>query len=116
MVNTGVFPHLFSGCETVHISLSMFQKVRGRLNSAILGPLTRSSHLLSPIFSSGSTYEQFLYVFKTRLSPLRATIMAFQEDIRDLWNSFKDIDFQADVRPLGMLHVGLQHLRVEARG
>ena len=95
VVNRGVFPQLFAGCESVHISLSVFKKVRGRLNSAILGPSTRSSHILSPILASKTAYEPFLYVFRTRLSSIRATIMAFQEDLEDLWNSFRDIDFQA---------------------
>ena len=95
VVNRGVFPQLFAGCESVHISLSVFKKVRGRLNSAILGPSTRSSHILSPILASKTAYEPFLYIFRTRLSSIRATIMAFQEDLEDLWNSFRDIDFQA---------------------
>ena len=30
VVNTGVFPQLFAGCESVHISLSTLKKVRGR--------------------------------------------------------------------------------------
>ena len=125
VVNTGVFPQLFAGCESVHISLSTLKKVKDRLNSAILGPSTRSSHILSPILASKTTYEPFLYVFKTRLSSLRATIMAFNEDLRELWTSFKDVDFQAQqtkiLGPLGCFLWGcsvlgwqaLDHLQVK---
>ena len=82
----GSFPQFFSGCECVHISLSTFRKVRGRLNSTILGPRTYSSHMLSPIHSSNFTYAPFIYAFKTRLSYLRAAILAFREDLVDLWS------------------------------
>ena len=77
VVNQGVFPMIFSGCETLHISLSNFRTIRARLNVAVMGRGSTSSHLLTPLFASGESYEPFLYVFRSRLASLRSCIISF---------------------------------------
>ena len=58
VVRQGIFPTLFSGCETVHVWLSTFRTIRARLNSAVLGKGSISSHLLSPSIMNSS----FMYL------------------------------------------------------
>ena len=77
--NQGVFPMLFSGCETLHISLSNLRTIRARLNVAVMGRGSVSSHLLSPLLASSETYEPFLYIFKNRLTSLRSCLISFGE-------------------------------------
>ena len=62
-----VFPQLFAGCESVHISLSTFQRFRGKLNVAIHTFKSTGSHYLSPLVTHLHNYEPFLYVFRARL-------------------------------------------------
>ena len=95
VIRQGVFPQLFSGCETFHISLSTFKKFRAKLNVEVHGKKTRGSHYLSPIFTHLLDYEPFLYVFVTRLSSLRSTVMSFQTPAREAWNYARNFDLNA---------------------
>ena len=95
VIRQGVFPQLFSGCETFHISLSTFKKFRAKLNVAVHGKKTRGSHYLSPIFTHLLDYKPFLYVFATRLSSLRSTVMSFQTPAREAWNYARSFDLNA---------------------
>ena len=95
VIRQGVFPQLFSGCETFHISLSTFKKFRAKLNVAVHGKATRGSHYLSPIFTHLMDYEPFLYVFTTRLSSLKSTIMSFRTPAREAWNYACNLDLNA---------------------
>ena len=79
VVNQGVFPVLFSGCETLHASLSNLRTIRARLNVAVIGRGSVSSHFLSPLLASAETYEPFLYIFKNRLTSLRSCLVSFGE-------------------------------------
>ena len=85
VIRRGIFPQLFASCETVHISLSNFRRLRGKLNTVVHGPKTHSSHYLSPLFTSPDDYEPFIYVFRTRLSSLKAMAMSFDPDLAELW-------------------------------
>ena len=67
---------IFSGCETVHVSLSTFGTIRACLNVAVLGKGFVSSHLLSPFFVAQDNSEPFLYIFQTRLSSLRSSLLS----------------------------------------
>ena len=86
-----VFPQLFAGCQSVHISLSTFQRFRGKLNVAIHTFKSTGSHFLSPLVSHRHDYEPFLYVFRTRLSALRATCISFGSDLDSLWDAFTEV-------------------------
>ena len=68
---------LFSGCETLHISLSNLRTTSARLNVAVMGRGSVSSHLLSPLLASAETYEPLLYIFKNRLTSLRSYLVSF---------------------------------------
>ena len=94
-VRSVVFPQLLSGCESVHVSLASLTKIRGKLNCAVHGGKTRSSHRLSPLFTWSQDYEPFLYIFGTRLSTLKAMVASFQHDVREVWNSACSIDLNA---------------------
>ena len=95
VIRQGVFPQLFSGCRTFHISLSTFKKFRAKLNVAVHGKKTRGSHYLSPVFTHLLDCEPFLYVFATRLSSLRSTVMSFQTPAREAWNYARNFDLNA---------------------
>ena len=88
----GIFPQVFSGVETVHVSLSTLKKFRAKLNVAMVGRKSQSSHFLTPLFTSGTNYEPFLYIFRTRISNLRSTLLSFSVDINQLWNDLCNID------------------------
>ena len=90
-----VFPQLLSGCESVHVSLSSLTNIRGKLNCAVHGGKTRSSHRLSPLFTWSEDYEPFLYIFNTRLSTLKAMVASFQHDISEVSNSACDVDLNS---------------------
>ena len=94
-VRSVVFPQLLSGCESVHVSLSSLTKIRGKLNCAVHGGKTRSSHRLSPLFTWNQDYEPFLYIFATRLSTLKAMVASFQYDVHEVWNAACDTDLNA---------------------
>ena len=96
VIRQGVFPQLFSGCETFHISLSTFKKFRAKLNVAVHGKKTRGSHFLSPLFTHGMDYEPFLYVFRTRLASLRSTVLSFTTPVWDTWNYAAHLDLNAN--------------------
>ena len=85
-------PQLFAGVQSVHVSLSMLKRVRGKFNVAVHSAKTAASHFLSPIFTAKDDYEPFLYIFRTRLSALRATILSFQVDAAEHWNSLQEVD------------------------
>ena len=86
-----VFPQLFAGCQSVHISLSTFQRFRGKLNVAIHSFRSTGSHFLSPLVTHRNNYEPFLYVFHARLSALRATCISFGSEVHPLWNALIDV-------------------------
>ena len=88
-----ILPMIFSGCETVHISLSTFRTIRAKLNTAVLGRWTCSSHLLSPLFATQTVYEPFLYVCKTRLASLRMSALSFGDcQVLETWNWVRRIN------------------------
>ena len=91
-----VLPQLFAGVQSVHVSLSMLKRIRGKFNVAIHSAKTAASHFLSPLFTSKDDYEPFLYIFRTRLSALRATLLSFRTDVTTHWNSFVGIDLVAN--------------------
>ena len=62
------------------------------LNVAVHSAKTAASHFLSPIFTAKDDYEPFLYIFRTRFSALRATLLSFQADVTEHWNSLVDVD------------------------
>ena len=95
VIRQGVFPQLFSGCETFHVSLSTLKKFRAKLNVAVHGKKTRSSQYLSPSFSYVLDYEPFLYIFGARLSTLKSTIFSFQTSAQQAWNHARQIDLNA---------------------
>ena len=90
-----VFPQLLSGCESVHVSLSSLTKIRGKLNCAVHGGKTRSSHRLSPLFTWTEDYEPFLYIFHTRLGTLRSMVASFHYDVTEIWNSMYQVDLNS---------------------
>ena len=101
-INRVVFPQLFAGCPSVHISLSTFQRFRGKLNVAVHSWKSIGSHFLSPLVTHSVNYEPFLYVYRTRLSALRATNLAFDTSTRDLWNSLAHVSLvEAQTQILG---------------
>ena len=95
VVRRGIFPQIFASCETVHISLSNFRRLRVKLNTVVHGPKTHSSHYLSPLFTSQDDYEPFLYVFKARLASLKAMAMSFDPRLNETWMKYWDVDLNA---------------------
>ena len=92
VIRRGIFPQIFASCETSHISLSCFRRLRGKLNVVMHGSKTHSSHYLSPLLTSQQNYEPFLYVFSARLSALKATLLSFGSDVSAVWMLYKDLD------------------------
>ena len=93
VVVRGVMPMIFAGCATVHVSLSTFRTIRAKMNTAVLGRWTSSSHLLSPLFASNTAYEPFIYVLRTRLASLRMCILSFGGlQIQESWNWVRLLD------------------------
>ena len=82
VVLRGVMPMTFSGCETVHVSLSTFSTIRAKMNTVVLGRWSSSSHLLSALFATKTVYEPLIYVLRTRLASLRMCISVL--DLRKL--------------------------------
>ena len=105
VIRRGIFPQIFASCETSHVSLSNFRRLRGKLNIIMHGSKTHSSHYLSPVFTAAEDYEPFLYVFRTRLASLRAMILSFSPDTASIWMQFRDVDLNSSptriLRPVG---------------
>ena len=89
----GIFPMIFAGCETVHISMSTFRTIRARLNVAVMGKSSFSSHILTPFFAAKDSYEPFIYVAQVRLASLRSSLLTFGLDkAQQSWNSLMHLD------------------------
>ena len=115
VIRRGVFPQVFAGCELSHVSLSTFKKFRSKLNVAVHGPRTTSSHFLAPLFTDQSEYEPFLYVFRCRLTTLRAMFFTSgYGDLPKLWDHYASIDLNTHptkiLGPLGYFMWGCQVL------
>ena len=115
VIRWGVFPQVFAGCELSYVSLSTFKKFRSKLHVAVHGPRTTSSHFLAPLFTDYSDYEPFLYVFRCRLTTLRAMFFSFgYGDLPKLWEYCASIDLNAHptkiLGPLGCFMWGCQVL------
>ena len=115
VIRRGVFPQVFSGCELAHLSLSVLKKFRSKLNVAVHGPRTTSSHFLAPLFTDQEDYEPFLYVFRCRLTTLRAMLFTFgYRELAKLWDHYASIDLNAHptkiLGPLGFFIWGCQVL------
>ena len=105
----------FSGCETLHISLSNCRTIRARLNVAVMGKGSVSSHLLTPRLASGEHYEPFLYVFHCRLASLRSCIISFGDKKASAsWDSLLKLHLpSAQHKILGPVKWSCQVLRWE---
>ena len=118
VVNQGVFAMIFSGCETLHISLSNFRTIGARLHVAVMGRGSLSSHLLSPLFASSDVYEPLLYVLKSRLDPLRSCIVSFgDKKALDSWNQLIPMHLPSKqhqiLGPMGLFICSCQILKWE---
>ena len=111
-----VLPQLFAGVQSVHVSLSMLKRIRGKFNVAVHSAKTGASHFLSPMFTAKDDYEPFLYVFRTRFSALRATLLSFQADVTEHWNSLVDVDLVVNqtkiLGPMSCFFVGMPSPRL----
>ena len=117
VIQRGVFPQVFAGCELSHVSLSILKKFRSKLNVAVHGPCTTPSHFLAPLFTDqdDNDYEPFLYVFRCCLTTLRAMLFTFgYRELSKLWDHYASIGLNADptkiLGPLGYFMWGCQVL------
>ena len=85
--------------------MSTLKRVRGKFNVAVHSAKTAASHFLSPLFAAKDNYEPFIYIFKTRLPALRATLFTFQTDVHEFWDSLVHVDLVANQTKNGSTYV-----------
>ena len=85
VINRGIFPLVFYGCNTWKAGKDYLREVRAKCNHAVWGKKQYHLHYLSPIFS-GTNYEPTLHVAKTRFSALLRFYTHHPQLAMDVWD------------------------------
>ena len=90
IIQRGIFPFLFSSCETQYFSKSFITRLRGKCNLAVgkRAKAQHAAHFLGSILIHKLNYEPMLYLFRRRLSSLISMILLprFGLSIESTWH------------------------------
>ncbi|CAE7792033.1 unnamed protein product [Symbiodinium sp. CCMP2592] len=85
VINRGIFPLIFYGCNTWRAGKDFLREVRAKCNHSVWGKKQYHLHYLSPLFS-GQQYEPSLYVARHRFSALLRLFARHEALVRQVWD------------------------------
>ncbi|CAE7472939.1 Pol [Symbiodinium sp. CCMP2592] len=85
VINRGIFPLIFYGCNTWRAGKDFLREVRAKCNHSVWGKKQYHLHYLSPLFS-GQHYEPSLYVARHRFSALLRLFARHEALVRQVWD------------------------------
>ena len=83
----GVFPALFHGCEFHDMGALFLRDVRARSNGAIWKGRQYMSHYLSPILSTKTCYEPWIWILRKCFMSFLRVCSLIPDAIKRAWNS-----------------------------